>query len=344
MSDVFISYASEDRERARMLASALEGRGWSVWWDRKIVPGQTFDQVIEHELETAKCVVVLWSKNSVTKEWVKNEAASAAERGALVPALIENIKIPLEFRRKQTADLISFKGDAAHGGFQGLCEGISTIISAGTPAYKISPPPSSAPNKRRVLYALGALVLVVALGLGVYVASNRHTPGAIIPPNQQQKQTSPSGAVSDQIFNRLNRDQWEGLEMLTQRKPGALAHIEKTLNGADEAAKAFPEQGRFHELKGYLLKDVYQSREAKKLLTDEMRQQYLAQARASAEQALRINPNSPSAHNLMGNVLYFERDCDGAIKEYDLALNLNPSEDYRRVIEGDKQAAVACAR
>ena len=85
MTDVFISYANEDRERARDLATALEARGWSVWWDRKIIAGQTFDQVIEHELDTAKCAVVLWSKHSVASEWVRNEAAAAANResGAL---------------------------------------------------------------------------------------------------------------------------------------------------------------------------------------------------------------------------------------------------------------------
>lgn len=106
MTDVFISYASEDREKARKLASALEACGWSVWWDRKIKAGQTFDQIIEHELETAKSVVVLWSKASISSEWVKNEAATAAERSVLVPALIDTVKLPLEFRRRHAADLI----------------------------------------------------------------------------------------------------------------------------------------------------------------------------------------------------------------------------------------------
>ena len=67
----------EDRERALTLANALVGCGWSVWWDRKIIAGQTFDQVIERELETARSVVVLWSKDSISSEWVKNEAAVA---------------------------------------------------------------------------------------------------------------------------------------------------------------------------------------------------------------------------------------------------------------------------
>ena len=107
MSDLFLSYAHEDRHRAKSLAHVLEKQGWAVWWDRKIIAGQTFVQVIEHELGTAKCVVVLWSKHSVSSEWCKAEAAYAAERGVLVPAMIDRVNLPLEFRRKQTADLVS---------------------------------------------------------------------------------------------------------------------------------------------------------------------------------------------------------------------------------------------
>ena len=100
MSDVFISYASEDRDRASKLAHALEARGWSVWWDRDIATGQAYDQVIERELARAGCVVVLWSAHSITSEWVKNEATAGSERGVLLPAAIERVATPLEFRRR----------------------------------------------------------------------------------------------------------------------------------------------------------------------------------------------------------------------------------------------------
>jgi hypothetical protein len=113
-----------------------------VWWDRKIMVGQAFDQVIEHELETAKCVVVLWSKDSIFSEWVKNEAAVAAERGVLVPVLIDNIKLPLEFRRKQTADLVGWDGTPSHEGFQALCDGVATQANiTGVAQYQPTTPP-----------------------------------------------------------------------------------------------------------------------------------------------------------------------------------------------------------
>ena len=36
MSDIFISYAREDRPRVEHLAAAFEQRGWAVWWDPDI--------------------------------------------------------------------------------------------------------------------------------------------------------------------------------------------------------------------------------------------------------------------------------------------------------------------
>ena len=131
MSDVFISYAAGDEPRASELAAALETKGWTVWWDRHIPPGRTFDEVIEQALTQARCVVVLWSAESVKSRWVRTEASVAAERGTLVPALIEHVAIPLEFRRLQAADLTGWHGDSTHPELQHLIETLDHLIKAG---------------------------------------------------------------------------------------------------------------------------------------------------------------------------------------------------------------------
>ncbi len=146
-----------------------------------------------------------------------------------------------------------------------------------------------------------------------------------------------SVSTSDKIYKELVAAQSEGLGMLIRNQQGALAQIDNTLTDIEEAIKAFPADARFHMLQGYVLKDVYQSPSAKRLLPVEEHRRYLSLARESAEQALQLDPKSAEAHNLMGNVLYFEGDCDAAILEYDTALRLNRADSFRQVIERDRQ-------
>jgi len=40
MSDIFVSYAKEDRDRVEPLARALTTHGWDVFWDRAIPTGK----------------------------------------------------------------------------------------------------------------------------------------------------------------------------------------------------------------------------------------------------------------------------------------------------------------
>jgi hypothetical protein len=136
MSEIFVSYAREDRSRAQLLARALEEEGWSVWWDRSIPAGRTFDEVIEEALAAARCVVVLWSTSSVSNRWVKSEAEEGAVRGVLVPILIESVKIPLAFRSIQAADLMGWKGDGRDPRFSQLLADIVALL--GQPARRRS--------------------------------------------------------------------------------------------------------------------------------------------------------------------------------------------------------------
>jgi len=101
-NDIFISYARKDKSSAINLALALKKNGWSVWWDNEILAGKTFRKTIERQLKNSKCVIVLWSNNSINSDFVNDEADFGKNMNILIPVLIEDCEIPLGFRQIQT--------------------------------------------------------------------------------------------------------------------------------------------------------------------------------------------------------------------------------------------------
>ena len=128
MSDIFLSYAREDLELAKRLAGLLQQQGWSVFWDVGIRPGKPWHQVLDDELNQARCVVVLWSKASIQSKFVRDEAQEGMEREILIPLLIENVRQPLGFRGIQTADFIEWSGEPNAPVVQGLMLAITELI------------------------------------------------------------------------------------------------------------------------------------------------------------------------------------------------------------------------
>ncbi len=194
MSDIFISYAREDREIAGRLAGALEAAGWSVWWDSKLRAGTPFDRVIERELDAAASVIVLWSEHSAASEWVQHEATAAADRGVLVPARIDEARLPLAFRRHQAADLIGWEGDPRHPGYKAILEAVANLVGAPPSASakdlaSLRVPASSFDRRLRRLSAI-ALIAAAVVVVG-YVVSRMAAPEAAAPNGTSS--TSPVG-------------------------------------------------------------------------------------------------------------------------------------------------------
>jgi TolB-like protein len=126
---LFVSYTSADRELIVPLVEFLKSQDWEVWWDRHIEAGETFDRRIERELASADCVVVVWSRTSVTSKWVLSEAMAAFESNRLVPvALDTKLAIPLPFNRVHTASLVDWTGMANHPGLTEVAAGIRATL------------------------------------------------------------------------------------------------------------------------------------------------------------------------------------------------------------------------
>jgi hypothetical protein len=163
LNDIFVSYSRADQPRAERLVAALERRRFTVFWDREIPPGSTWDAVLEKQLAVVRCVVVLWSQHSVASDWVKTEAAEAKRLDKLVPVLIDDVPPPLEFRRIQTARLVDWSGQDDDPAFGDVVAAVSSLVARVPPA---APEPRPQPRRARPSLAAGvALAALVAAGV-----------------------------------------------------------------------------------------------------------------------------------------------------------------------------------
>ena len=129
-TDIFLSYARQDRPTARVFAECLAEEGFSVWWDASLHSGETFDEVIEQRLRDAKAVVVLWSPRSVASRWVRAEATLADRRNKLAPAIIEPCDRPIIFELTHAAELAEWHGDRSDPRWQSFVFDLHRLLDA----------------------------------------------------------------------------------------------------------------------------------------------------------------------------------------------------------------------
>ena len=130
MSDIFISYSSKDRPWVDTFAKVLESQGWSVWWDRQIPTGGSFNAVIRQELRAATCAIVVWSEQSVDSEWVQAEADEARKQEKYLPIRIDESDIPLGFTQRTFQSLVDWEPGANHPGFSQLLKDIERLVKS----------------------------------------------------------------------------------------------------------------------------------------------------------------------------------------------------------------------
>lgn len=167
-SHVFVSYARDDRAKASRLISLLEDAGFKVWWDALLEGGEAFMPTIEAALETADCVIVLWSQTSVESNWVRDEAQSGVDRTCLVPVSLDGTLPPLGFRQFQMIDASHWNGNAHAPEAAQLLQAVSTRLGMPHPPAASQPRrmPEFAMNRRAL--ATGGIALAGAAALAAW--------------------------------------------------------------------------------------------------------------------------------------------------------------------------------
>jgi hypothetical protein len=132
VKDIFISYARKDLARVEPIVTALEQHGWRPIIDRKaFLPGVTWPDEIQRSLDSSRCVLVVWTCESVdlkNHEWVKKEAGAGKEKGILVALRLDDVDPPSPYEFIQYADLSGWNGDRFHPEFLKCIEAIKSKI------------------------------------------------------------------------------------------------------------------------------------------------------------------------------------------------------------------------
>ncbi len=167
MADVFLSYARGNAAEAQRVAACLKSCGFSLWFDEDLPAHRTFSEVIEEQLEAARAVVVLWSREAVASQWVRSEANRGREKGRLVQVRLDDARLPMPFDQLQCADLRNWQGDQDAPAWRSVIAGIAELADR-SPADDIrssaSPMAKAGTQRRQLLIAGGAIAAVAAGG------------------------------------------------------------------------------------------------------------------------------------------------------------------------------------
>src|SRR5215472_10121620 len=92
MADIFISYSKGSRAQATRLATDLQAKGFTVWYDTSLIAGDNYRDVIISELAKARAAIVIWTSESVKSDWICSEASRARARRILIPVRADDVR------------------------------------------------------------------------------------------------------------------------------------------------------------------------------------------------------------------------------------------------------------
>lgn len=150
MADVFISYFKPERSLTEALANDLAAAGFTVWWDTHLLPDDRFRTVIDAEIDACTRAIIIWTPQSIKRDWVVSEAEHAHRLGKLIntyAAGLDPVQIPKPFGQVNAVPIDDRQ------------KIIAALSRAAKPAVKTSLPVNSVPTRQTYpVYGTGTLI------------------------------------------------------------------------------------------------------------------------------------------------------------------------------------------
>ncbi len=302
MADVFLSYARSNFAEAKKLAARLTDAGFSLWFDKDLPAHRAFSEVIEEQLEAARSVFVIWSREAVASQWVRSEANRGREKGRLVQVRVDEARLPMPFDQIHCADLSNWNGSENSPAWQSVVAALSALtggdgetVTGPTPRRAVGSKPLS---RRRIIMAGGAVAAVGALGFGAW----RMTAAP---------EVSPQAA----LLIQKGMDALQNNDALETQDPGSTLQAIALLTDATAAAPN-------SEIAWGALAMAYAVRKRTAELSE--RPGLESRSRAAAKKALELDPNEFRALGALRLIEPVYRNWSAVERADRLALRKNP--------------------
>src|SRR5688500_3334745 len=175
MADIFVSYASPDREIAFRIVSFLEEQGITCWVaPRDVPPGVEYGQAIINGIGDSRALVLILSDQSNDSQFVRKEVERAVSKTKpVLPVRIREVTPSgsLEFFISSAQWVDAWKSPMEQH-LLPLVAAIKTIGQPGAAPVRSSALPRSRRSSRPVLVGV-ALLAVLAAGAGAWWFSTR---------------------------------------------------------------------------------------------------------------------------------------------------------------------------
>jgi hypothetical protein len=183
MAQIFISYSKSDHQAAKAIVGAIRQAGLNAFDESDLPQGVALGDNIAGAIDTAQCVVILWSKAASGSKWVQLEIQRALKAWAsdrLVLATLDEAPLPIGLR-----DLAPIHIDGDGAGIQELIERVkqnvraspnevhACVHSAGVPDAMV---PSATKGSPRLGIVLTLFACVICGAAALYVLNDSASP------------------------------------------------------------------------------------------------------------------------------------------------------------------------
>lgn len=184
MPDIFVSYASADRDAAFRIVGFLEGQGIHCWVaPRDVAPGVEYGHAIINAIEQCKALVLVLSDQSNDSQFVRKEVERAVSKTKVVlPVRIREVTPSgsLEFYISSAQWVDAWKTPMEQH-LMPLVAAIKAMNSSDAAPVRsaplhVAPAPAPARSHSPLLLGIAVIALLVAAITGTLLYSSKNNP------------------------------------------------------------------------------------------------------------------------------------------------------------------------